>query len=75
MPKGELRVILGRDVEFGNQVRTGPINVHPRCVAAEMDADDCSTEVEGFRNALRSNSTGLSDEQLEAVLAEIGDLT
>ena len=29
---GTMRVVLGREVEFGGQVRVGPINVHPKCV-------------------------------------------
>ena len=45
--KGALRVILGRGVYFGNQVRTSPTIVHPRCVAEELQADDCMTEVGG----------------------------
>ena len=74
LEKGALRITLGREVEFGNQVRVGPINVHPRCVAKEMRADDCGTAPEGFADALRSNSDGVSTETLDAVLAEIGEL-
>jgi len=72
--KGSMRVILGREVEFGGQVRVGPINVHPRCVAAEMQADDCGTKAEGFEGELRSNSRGVPTERLDAVLVEIGQL-
>jgi len=72
--KDSLRVVLGRDVEFGQQVRTAPINVHPRCVAAELMAEDCGTEIEGFDDALRANSRGVTEEQINAVLAEIGEL-
>jgi len=72
--KDSLRVALGRDVEFGRQVRTAPINVHPRCVSAELMAEDCSTEMDGFADALRANSTGVETEALNAVIAEIGPL-
>lgn len=70
--QGSWRVTLGRLVEFGNQVRTTPIHVHPRCVAAEIDSADCATEREGFGQALRANSGEVSAEQIGTVLAEIG---
>ena len=70
--KGSLRVTLGRLVEFGNQVRTTPIHVHPRCVAAEVDSEDCGTERDGFGQALRANSGEVPADQLDAVLTEIG---
>ena len=72
--KGSMRVILGRNVEFYRQVRVAAINVHPKCVAAEMMAEDCATEPEGFADALRENSRGVEKEQLDTVLAEIGEL-
>jgi hypothetical protein len=74
LEKGSVRVTLGRGVYFGSQVRTGPINVHPRCVAAELKADDCTTEVEGFEGALRANTTDLDADQLNSLVAEIGEL-
>jgi hypothetical protein len=73
--KGSLRVTLGRGVYFGSQVRTAPINVHTKCAVAEMKTGDCLTEAEGFAEALRANSTQLTPEQVDAVLAEIGDLS
>ena len=72
--KGAPRVVLGREVSFGQQVRTAPINVHPRCVAAELDAEDCATEVDGFVGSLRANSGDLAADVLDRVVAEIGDL-
>jgi len=74
MKKGALRVVLGREVEFGGQVRTGPIHVHPECVAAELQAENCTTELNGFSEALRTNSADLSAEQIDEVLTAIGDL-
>lgn len=71
--KGEPRVVLGREVVFGRQARTNPINVHPRCVAAEILAQDCATEPEGFADALRAHSE-LDAAVLATVLAEVGDL-
>ncbi len=72
--KGSMRVVLGRAVEFGNQVRTAPINIHPRCVAKALQEEDCSTEAEGFADNLHNNSRDVSTERMEAVLTEVGDL-
>lgn len=72
--EGAPRVVLAREVSFGNQVRTSPINVLPMHVREALAAEDSGTPVEGFAEALRTNSRGLSSEQLEAILAEIGPL-
>jgi hypothetical protein len=72
--KGSLRVVIGRGVHFGSQVRTAPINVHPACVAAALAAEDCTTAREGFAQALRANSAELPPERVEATLAEIGPI-
>lgn len=72
--KGSLRVVLGREIEFGNQYRTMPIHVHPGCVAGEIDKPDCITEAEGFEAAIREHSQGLTDEQLDEVMREVGEL-
>jgi len=74
MDKGGVRVVLGRGVYFGNQVRVAPITVHPRCVAAELEKDDCETEVAGLVDALRVNSDEFDAGLLAAAVAEIGDL-
>jgi hypothetical protein len=72
--KDSMRVVLGRAVEFGNQLRTAPINVHPQCVAEALQEEDCATEAEGFAGALHSNSGEVSAERLQEVLSAIGDL-
>lgn len=72
--KGSIRVVLGRGVEFGNQVRTAPVNIHPRCVPHELNNVESTVEAEGFADALRANSTDLPAERIEATLAEIGEL-
>lgn len=74
MEKGSLRVVLGREIEFGNQFRTMPIHVHPACVAGEIEKEDCNTETSGFASNLRANSPALSEEQIASVLAAIGEL-
>lgn len=72
--KGAWRVALLRTVEFGGQVRAGPINVHPECVAAEVLAEDCATEPEEFEDKLRENSRGVSEDQIDEVLGLVGPL-
>ena len=72
--KGEPRVALLREVVFGQQARSAPVNVHVRCVQAEMLAEDCVTEAEGFEAALRANSTGIDPAEIDRTLAEIGEL-
>ena len=75
LEKGSLRIVLGRDVEFGGQVRTGPIHVHPRCVTGELQAENCATPAEGFAEALRTNSSDVPADKLDEVLAAVGDLS
>ena len=68
-----LRVVLAREVSFGNQVRATPINVHPECVHAELESEDCMTEVDGFKAQLRQNST-LESSFVDEAVAAIGVL-
>lgn len=70
--RGSVRVVLGRAIQFGNQVRTAPIHVHPACVPAALQAEDNATLPEGLVEAIRSASEGVSPDQLEAVLLLIG---
>ncbi|HTF87476.1 MAG TPA: hypothetical protein VK843_03630 [Planctomycetota bacterium] len=70
--EGAPRVVILRAVEFGNQVRNGPIAVHPRCVAAALQAPDSATEAAGLRAALRANSTDIDPKALERALSELG---
>ena len=72
--KGTLRVVLGRGVYFGSQVRTAPINVHPHCVPEAIRAEDCTTKPTDFADAIRSNSAGVPTERIEALLERIGEL-
>ncbi len=67
-------MVLGRGVYFGSQVRTAPINVHPRCVAAALDAEDCTTETKNFEQTLRVNSADVPTDKLDDLVAKIGDL-
>ncbi|MCZ6597622.1 MAG: hypothetical protein O7B99_08295 [Planctomycetota bacterium] len=72
--QGAFRVVLLREVRFGSQVRGMPINVHPRCVGAELRGEDCLTEIEAFEDALRTNTPELSEEEAVEVLGLVGEL-
>jgi hypothetical protein len=72
--KGAVRIVLGRRVHFGNQVRTAPIHVHARCVPAALRAEDNATDAEGLGEALRASSPDLPSDRLEAALLEIRQL-
>ena len=72
--KGALRVILGRGVYFGNQVRTSPVNVHPRCVIDELQSDECMTEIGAFEASLRANTTDVPSDSLDELMLQIGEL-
>lgn len=74
MEKGSLRVVLGREIEFGSQYRTMPIHVHLGCVAGEIEKVDCSSRSDGFEGSIRQNSQGLTPEQIETVLKDVGEL-
>jgi hypothetical protein len=70
--EGSMRVVLARGITFGRQTRTTAIFVHPRCVAAELQAQDCETESEGLHESLRANSRDLPEATLAAMLDEVG---
>ncbi len=72
--KGAFRVVLSRQVEFGEQVRQTPVKVLPAFVVEELNRPDSGVEFEGFAQALRENSSGLTPQQIDAVLEEIGQL-
>jgi len=69
--KGAFRIAILRNVEFYGQVRSGPINVHPACVAKELEADDCATERDGIEDELRENSKGVDAAQIDAAIGEM----
>ncbi len=70
--KGDPRFVVGREVEFGGQVRVGPINVHPACVSDALDAPDSGTEREGFAEQVKINSTGVDPAFIDKALAAGG---
>ena len=74
LEKGAPRVVLGREVEFGQQVRTAPINVHPACVAEALQAPDSATGPDGLAEALRRNSGDLDTAVVEGAISDLGSL-
>lgn len=70
--EGALRLVLLRKVEFGNQVRSGPIFVHPRCGAAALAAPDDATPRADFAAQVRANSQNLSAAEVDSALVELG---
>ena len=71
--KNAWRVVLGREVEFGSQVRTAPINVLPAHVPDVLDEPDCTSNADDFAAALKANS-GLDEPDLTEVLGAIGPM-
>lgn len=71
--KGAWRVVLGREVQFGSQVRTTPMNVLPAHVVEVLQEPDCTSSISDLQSALEENS-GLSAAELTEVLQAIGPL-
>jgi hypothetical protein len=74
MERSTVRIVLGRRVQFGNQIRTTPIHVHPRCVAEALRAEDSATESAGLIQILRETGRDLPADRLEIALSQIGEL-
>ncbi len=69
--KGSLRVAVAKEARFGDQVRVGPMIVHPRCTQAAISRDEVATEMEGLAEALRENSEGVEPGSLGETIATI----
>lgn len=68
IPKGAVRIVLGKEAHFGNQVRTAPFAVLPEYVVDALQDPDIPHEEEGLADALRENSdidSVLLDEAIE----------
>jgi hypothetical protein len=71
LPEGELRIVLGKLVEFGSQSRVAPHAVHASCAALALEEPDCATEAEDLAASLRENSGELPTGMLESALEKI----
>lgn len=72
--QGSPRVVMLRTVEFYGQVRGAPVNVHPECVRAELERDDCALEPQLLLREIEVNTTDLPKAAVEGAIAAIGDL-
>lgn len=73
IPKGAVRIVLGKQAQFGNQTRTAPFAVLPEHVAAALEDPEIATAPDTLLAELRANSR-IDAEQLEAAIAAIGAL-
>jgi poly [ADP-ribose] polymerase len=67
--KGELRVVIEREIERGMNVAKGAGYLHPRCAAAYVEAQGGTHEA--LTAGLHANTRGLSDEELDRLFAEV----
>ncbi|MFT4648265.1 MAG: hypothetical protein ACI9X4_001487 [Glaciecola sp.] len=76
--KGALRVALGQEVEFGGQTRISAFLVLPEQVGAALATPEVVAGKDMHPSeliaALKENSKSLSDEEVETLIASIGDL-
>lgn len=73
IPKGSVRIVLGKEAQFGNQTRTSPYAVLPEHVDAALAEEDIATDPHTLVDALRANSK-IDAEALEEALGRIGDV-
>ncbi len=78
IPKGNLRVALGQEVEFGGQTRISAFLVLPEQVGAALMTPEIvvgkDMHPSELIQALKENSKSLSDEEMETLIAAIGPL-
>lgn len=71
IPLGAVRIVLGKEAHFGNQVRTSAFAVLPRFVGDALEDPEIATERDGLAEALRENSD-IDGELLDRALEEAG---
>jgi hypothetical protein len=69
LAKGELRVVIEREIERGMNVTKGAGYLHPRCAAAYVEGQGGTHEE--LSAGLHANTRGLSDEELDRLFAEV----
>lgn len=69
IPKGSVRIVLGKLATFGQQTRQSPFAVMPKYVAAALSEPDVVPERDVLEEALRANSE-LDEATLVAAIAE-----
>lgn len=68
--KGTLRVCIEREIERGMTVAKGAGYLHPKCAAGYVESQQGSSHDE-LTEALRNNTRGLSDAELDQLFAEV----
>lgn len=69
IPKGEIRVVIERDIERGMSVMKGAGYLHPRCAAAYLE--ESGTSHDALTGALRTNTRDLSEEEMDKLFVEV----
>lgn len=72
IPKGAVRIVLGKEAHFGNQVRTAPFAVLPVHLQAALDDPDIPHDAAALAEELRENSRGVDPDSLEEAIVEAG---
>lgn len=73
IPKGAVRIVLGKEAQFGSQVRISPFAVLPQFVTSALNDPEIGTQAEDLFEQLQANSK-IEQEQLDEAIAEIGEL-
>ncbi|MFO0614444.1 MAG: PARP-type zinc finger-containing protein [Polyangiaceae bacterium] len=69
LAKGSLRVAIEREIERGMTTQKGAGYLHPACAAPYMETQDMTHEQ--LTEALRKNTRGLSDTDLEELFSQV----
>lgn len=71
IPKGAVRIVLGKEAHFGNQVRTAPFAVLPAHVQDALQDPEIPHDPDELADALRAHSD-IDRDLLEEAIAEAG---
>ncbi|AKU98509.1 hypothetical protein AKJ09_05173 [Labilithrix luteola] len=67
--KGELRVVIERDIERGMTVTKGAGYLHPKCAAAYVEEHGGTHAA--LTEGLHANTRGLTDQELDLLFSEV----
>ena len=71
--KDDFRFGMSRKVEFFGQERHAVVNVHPECVMAELDHEDCAVDISELEPKVRAQSVGMSEAEIDEALNRVAD--
>lgn len=69
LAKGAVRVVIEREISRGMATAKGAGYLHPKCAAAYVEGEGSSHDE--LTEGLRKNTRGFSDDQLDALFAEV----